>query len=273
MAAVDSEEPQEAVAELAAQEARAAHTAEEAQAKVVEWEEVKGMEEQVEEGLVEGGLVEEEMVEAEAVEMEGEVSREAEVETQADHEGATEVEWALVGEEGAGRRPRPSASARAVARPMARARQLWRHGARQRDVCRGHWGARVGFCFACISLGGVLARAFWRMRVADTHSLASPIVSIVSFFVSFKIISVVIIMSVHRGHGGNVGVGCMHGVFARRARLARSARCRAVAMLVRVLSMPARGRPTASQWPVTRAPQKHFDVQVRVAVCEHVRWW
>ena len=102
MAAVDSEEPQEAVAELAAQEARAAHTAEEAQAKVVEWEEVKGMEEQVEEGLVEGGLVEEEMVEAEGVEMEGEVSREAEVETQADHEGATEVEWALVGEEGAG---------------------------------------------------------------------------------------------------------------------------------------------------------------------------
>ena len=44
-------------------------------------------------------------------------------------------------------------------------------------------------------------------------------------------------------------------------------------MLVRVLSMPARGRPTASQWPVTRAPQKHFDVQARVAVCEHVRWW
>ena len=25
-----------------------------------------------------------------------------------------------------------------------------------------------------------------------------------------------------------------------------------------------------SQWPVTRAPQKHFDVQARVAVCEHV---
>ena len=38
-------------------------------------------------------------------------------------------------------------------------------------------------------------------------------------------------------------------------------------MLVRVLSMPARGRPTASQWPVTRAPQKHFDACKRVLPC------
>ena len=69
------------------------------------------------------------------------------------------------------------------------------------------------FCSgACDALGGVLARAFWRMRVAGTHSLASPIVSIVSFVVSFKIISVVIIMSVD---GGNVACCRMHSVCAR----------------------------------------------------------
>ena len=72
------------------------------------------------------------------------------------------------------------------------------------------------FCSgACDALGGVLARAFWRMRVAGaggTHSLASPIVSTVVFFVSFKIISLVIIMSVH---GGNVACCRMHSVCAR----------------------------------------------------------
>ena len=39
------------------------------------------------------------------------------------------------------------------------------------------------------ALGGGLARAFWRMRVAGaggTHSLASLVVSTVVFFVSFR---------------------------------------------------------------------------------------
>ena len=156
----------------------------------------------------------------------------------------------------------------------------------QRVVWRAQWVARArlvlsrGVCSGEARLvlsRGVLARAFQRMRAAGaggTHSLASPIVFSLFCFVSFEFISFVIIMSVHHGHGGNVGVGCMHGVCARWARLARTTRCRAVAMLVRVLSMPSRGRPTASQWPVTRAPQKRILTCKRVLpVCEHVRWW
>ena len=59
----------------------------------------------------------------------------------------------------------------------------------------------VMFCSAsCDSLGGVLARAIWRMRAADasgTHSLTSSIVSSVFFIVSFVFISLVIIISEH----------------------------------------------------------------------------
>ena len=41
-----------------------------------------------------------------------------------------------------------------------------------------------------------------------------------------------------------------------------------------VLVVQVASRLTVSQWPITRAPQKHFDVlQARVAMWEHVRRW
>ena len=41
-----------------------------------------------------------------------------------------------------------------------------------------------------------------------------------------------------------------------------------------VLMVQVASRLTVSQWPITRAPQKHFDVlQARVAMWEHVRRW
>ena len=103
------------------------------------------------------------------------------------------------------------------------------------------------------SLVVVLASAPLRMSGVGTsgaHSLASSIVSLVFSIVSFVFISFVVIMSEHTV--ATVVVDSMHIVWVMYgAREQRSWR----AHLKRVCEPDAHaaGRPTVSQWPVTRA--------------------
>ena len=105
---------------------------------------------------------------------------------------------------------------------------------------------------------GVLASEPLRMGGTGTsgaHSLASSIVSLVFFIVSFVIISFIVIISLHRV--ATVEVDSMHSVWVMyEAREQRSWR----ACLQRVCEpdMPAAGWPAVSQWPVTRARHPCF---------------
>ena len=119
---------------------------------------------------------------------------------------------------------------------------------------------------ARLNKGGGLASAPVRMGGAGAsgaYSLASSIVSLVFFIVSFVFISLVIIISEHTAAmvvvNGMQGVWTTHGPREQR-------RWRAHLRSVRVPDAPAASRPTVSQWPVPRASHPAFDVQAHVAV-------
>jgi hypothetical protein len=88
--------------------------------------------------------------------------------------------------------------------------------------------------------------------------LASFIVFLVFFMVSFVVVSIIVIMSLRTvmgSGGGGWHAQCVGDAWASRAAEAASALQSAF-----VPDVQAASRPTVGQWPVTRAAIQAFDV-------------
>ena len=121
-------------------------------------------------------------------------------------------------------------------------------------------GIRVleGICFAQALATLVVACVSMRLGAesrgaSDTHLLASFIVFLVFFMVSFAFVSLIVIMSLRTVTtsvvDGMHSMSAMHGDRTQRRR-------RACLQRVCEPDVPAAGRPTVGQWPVTRARQQ-----------------
>ena len=146
------------------------------------------------------------------------------------------------------------ASTRAVARAMARARQLW----------RGPGSCSLAACLR-------VRRCAWAVQArADTHSLASSIMFLVICIVSFVFVSIIVIISLRTrttstvdGMHNSVWVTHRRGQRRWRACLQSGVRARCVS------GQPADGQPVASD---SSTAAKLFDVSACCRV-EHVHGW
>ena len=114
---------------------------------------------------------------------------------------------------------------------------------------------------ARLNKGGGLASAPVRMGGAGAsgaYSLASSIVSLVFFIVSFVFVSIIVIISLRTVATTSVVDG-MHNVWTTHVPRAQR-RWRACLQSAFAPDVPAASRPTVSQWPVTRAAVQAFDV-------------
>ena len=111
---------------------------------------------------------------------------------------------------------------------------------------------------ARLNKGGGLASAPVRMGGAGAsgaYSLASSIVSLVFFIVSFVFVSIIVIMSLRTRTTTSV---VDHAQRVDDACVSRAAKVASALQSAFAPDVPAASRPTVSQWPVTRARQPSF---------------